>query len=88
MSACIDIIGCDITESFVVTPVVVVLDEGFNRFLQLARHFVGHSSIQITLDTYLHVVATGLQQVAAVRFDEAFSTRYNEPENEPVEKSR
>jgi len=33
-------------------------------------------------------VAPGLQQAAAVRFDEAFSTKYNEPRNKPVEKSR
>jgi hypothetical protein len=45
----------------------------------------GHSSIQITLHTYSHVTP-GLQQAAAVCFDEAFSTKYNEPENEAVEK--
>ena len=46
---------------------------------------IGHSSIQITLDTYSHVVP-GLQQAVAVRFDEALGTRYNESENEAVEK--
>jgi hypothetical protein len=45
---------------------------------------LGHASIQITLDTYSHV-APGLQQAATVRFDEAFSPRYNEPENEVAE---
>jgi len=38
-----------------------------------------------TLDTYSHV-APGLQQAAAKRFDEAFGTKYNEPENEAIEK--
>ena len=54
---------------------------------KIVQERLGHSSIQITLDTYSHV-APGLQQAAAVRFDEAFSTRYNEPENEPIEKVR
>lgn len=54
---------------------------------KIVQEWLGHSSIQITLDTYSHV-APGLQKAAAVRFDEAFSTRYNEPENEAVEKSR
>ena len=45
----------------------------------------GHSSIQITLDTYSHV-APGLQAAAATRFDESFSNRYNESENEAIEK--
>jgi hypothetical protein len=34
---------------------------------------VGHASIQITLDTYSHV-APGLQEAAAARFDEVFTT--------------
>ena len=33
-------------------------------------------------------VTPGLQQATAVRFDEAFSTKYNEPRNKPVGKSR
>lgn len=54
---------------------------------KIVQERLGHSSIQITLDTYSHV-APRLQQAAAVRFDEAFSTKYNESRNEPVEKSR
>jgi hypothetical protein len=49
MSTCIYIIGRDITEPFVVTPVVVVLDECFNSFLQFAWHFVWHE-LNISLD--------------------------------------
>jgi len=50
---------------------------------KIVQERLGHSSIQITLDTYSHV-APGLQQAAAARFDEAFSTRYNESKNEAV----
>ena len=52
---------------------------------KIVQERLGHSSIQITLDTYSHV-APGLQEAAAARFDEAFSNRYNRHENEPVEK--
>jgi len=52
---------------------------------KIVQERLGHSSIQITLDTYSHV-APGLQEAAAVRFDEAFTTKYNKPENEAVEK--
>ena len=51
---------------------------------KIVQERLGHSSIQITLDTYSHV-APGLQQAAAARFDEAFSTKYNKAENEAVE---
>ncbi len=54
---------------------------------KIVQERLGHFSIQITLDTYSHV-APGLQQAAAGRFDEAFSTKYNEPRNKTVEKSR
>jgi integrase len=54
---------------------------------KIVQERLGHASIQITLDTYSHV-APGLQQAAAVRFDEVFSARYNEGRNEPVEKFR
>ena len=54
---------------------------------KIVQERLGHASIQITLDTYSHV-APGLQQVAAERFDEAFGTKYNEPENEAIEKIR
>ena len=52
---------------------------------KIVQERLGHTNIQITLDTYSHV-APGLQQAAATRFDEAFSNRYNKPENEAVEK--
>ncbi len=38
---------------------------------------LGHSSVQITLDTYSHVTP-GLQAAAAKGFDEAFASDYNE----------
>jgi len=31
--ACVDIIGCDIAQSFVIMPVVIVFDEDPDRFL-------------------------------------------------------
>jgi hypothetical protein len=37
---------------------------------------LGHSSTQITLDTYSHV-ALGLQDAAAKRFDEIFQNAMN-----------
>ena len=64
------------------THASLMLKQGIHP--KIFQERLGHSSIQITLDTYSHV-APGLQQAAAKRFDEAFSTRYNEPENEPVE---
>lgn len=42
MSASVDIIRCDIAEPFMIAPVVVVVDECFNRFLQFSWHPVGH----------------------------------------------
>jgi len=50
---------------------------------KVVQERLGHSSIQITLDTYSHV-APGLQEAAAKRFDEAFTTRYNDPASEKV----
>jgi integrase len=45
---------------------------------KIVQERLGHTSIQVTLDTYSHV-APGLQEAAAVRFDEAFvSTRKKE----------
>jgi integrase len=38
---------------------------------KIVQERLGHASIQVTLDTYSHV-APGLQEAAAVRFDEAF----------------
>jgi len=37
---------------------------------KIVQERLGHSSIQVTLDTYSHV-APGLQQAAARKFDEA-----------------
>jgi hypothetical protein len=44
---------------------------------------LGHSTIAVTLDTYSHV-APGLQEAAAKRFDEAFTTKYNKHAGEMV----
>lgn len=49
---------------------------------KIVQERLGHSSIQITIDTYSHV-APGLQQAAAARFDELLN---HKPENEAVEK--
>ncbi|MCX6009220.1 MAG: tyrosine-type recombinase/integrase [Chloroflexi bacterium] len=38
---------------------------------KIVQERLGHASIQVTLDTYSHV-APGLQEAAAIRFDEAF----------------
>lgn len=43
---------------------------------KIVQERLGHASIQVTLDTYSHV-APGLQEAAAVRFDQAFTGRYN-----------
>jgi integrase len=48
---------------------------------KIVQERLGHSTISVTLDTYSHV-APGLQQAAANRFDEAFTTKYNETANE------
>jgi integrase len=65
------------------THASLMLKQGIHP--KIVQERLGHSSIQITLDTYSHV-ALGLQEAAAKRFDEAFSTRYNEAKNEVVEK--
>ena len=41
MSTSVYIIGRDITESFVIAPVVIVLDEYPDGFLQFTGHLVG-----------------------------------------------
>ena len=43
---------------------------------KIVQERLGHSSIQITLDTYSHI-ASGLQEAAAKRFDDALNVRYN-----------
>jgi integrase len=42
---------------------------------------LGHANIGITLDTYGHLLP-GIARTAAERFDDAFTTRYNETANE------
>lgn len=50
---------------------------------KIVQERLGHSTIAMTLDTYSHV-APGLQEAAAQRFDEAFTTKYNEHAGETV----
>lgn len=50
---------------------------------KVVQERLGHSSIQITLDTYSHVTP-GLQEAAACRFDEAFGNGYNKLKKEAV----
>ncbi len=50
---------------------------------KIVQERLGHSSIAVILDTYSHV-SPGLQEAAAKRFDESFSTSYNEPVTETV----
>lgn len=65
------------------THASLMLKQGIHP--KIVQERLGHSSIAITLDTYSHV-SPGLQEAAAKRFDESFPTRYNEAENEAVEK--
>jgi len=51
---------------------------------EVVQKRLGHASIQVTLDIYTHV-APGIQEAAAVRFDQAFTNRYNEHEKEASE---
>jgi integrase len=44
---------------------------------KVVQERLGHSTISITLDTYLQV-APGLQEAAAKRFDDALHVRHNE----------
>ena len=50
---------------------------------KVVQERLGHSSIQITLDTYSHV-AQGLQEAAAKRFDDAFKVDHNKHVNEKI----
>ena len=52
---------------------------------KVVQERLGHATISTTLDLYSHV-APGLQEAAAARFDDAFTSRYNERGKEPVEK--
>ncbi len=74
------------------THASLMLKQGIHP--KVVQERLGHSSIQITLDTYSHV-APGLQEAAAKRFDDAFNFRHNscvdrmmvlKRENEVVEK--
>ena len=42
---------------------------------KIVQERLGHATIAVTLDTYSHV-APGLQEAAAKRFDDLFSTSY------------
>lgn len=61
------------------THASLMLKQGIHP--KIVQERLGHTSIQITLDTYSHVVP-GLQQAAAERFDKLLNRKL---ENEPVE---
>jgi integrase len=53
---------------------------------KIVQKRLGHASIQITLDTWSHV-GPGLQNAAAVRFDEGIAvSQGSEREKEAIEK--
>ncbi len=56
------------------THASLMLKQGIHP--KIVQERLGHSSIQITLDTYSHV-APGLQEVAAQRFDDIVTVRHN-----------
>jgi integrase len=51
------------------THATLLLKQGVNP--KIVQERLGHSSIQITLDTYSHVMS-GIQAAAALKFDELF----------------
>lgn len=57
------------------THASLLLKQGIHP--KIVQERLGHSSIQITLDTYSHV-APGMQEAAAKRFDEAMQINHNE----------
>lgn len=63
------------------THASIMLKQGIHP--KIVQERLGHSSIAVTLDTYSHVTP-GLQEAAAKRFDEAFSTKYNKLTDELV----
>ena len=63
------------------THASIMLKQGIHP--KIVQERLGHSSIAITLDTYSHV-SPGLQEAAAKRFDEAFTTKYNKSAAESV----
>jgi len=44
MSPRVDIVVCDIAESLVVAPVVIVIDEGCNHLLKVTWYLVGYEA--------------------------------------------
>jgi len=67
------------------THASIMLKQGIHP--KIVQERLGHSSIQITLDTYSHV-APGLQEAAAARFDEGLAPRQRfEAQKEAVVKS-
>lgn len=52
---------------------------------KVVQERLGHANISTTLDIYSHVTP-GLQQAAALRFDEAMNVNYNKPVKEGVTK--
>jgi integrase len=63
------------------THASLMLKQGIHP--KIVQERLGHSSIQITLDTYSHV-APGLQEAAAKRFDEAMQIKHNDNVHEKV----
>jgi len=57
------------------THASIMLKQGIHP--KIVQERLGHSSIQITLDTYSHV-APGLQEAAANKFDDIFKVKHNE----------
>ena len=57
------------------THASIMLKQGIHP--KIVQERLGHSSIQITLDTYSHV-APGLQDAAAKRFDDILGIKHNE----------
>ena len=63
------------------THASIMLKQGIHP--KIVQERLGHSSIQITLDTYSHV-APGLQEAAAKRFDDAVKVGHNNVVSEKV----
>ena len=59
------------------THASIMLKQGIHP--KIVQERLGHSSIQMTLDTYSHVTP-GLQEAAAARFDEVLTARRKEAE--------
>jgi integrase len=63
------------------THASIMLKQGIHP--KIVQERLGHASIQITLDTYSHV-APGLQEAAALKFDEAFTSMHENRVREKV----